>query len=136
MKAEEILRKKEDENEYHFHPSDRKFILEAMEEYAESRSSVSDKDMEEYIWENIPLSLSEEDRLNNTKNYQIYSFVIETIKHFGNSPQHKEIDGTFEIDFGGYCKAQIDIKNDKVVAVRAMNGRGNRINPDYIKVTK
>lgn len=50
--------------------------------------------------------------------------------------QHKEIDGTFEIDFGGYCKAQIDIKNDKVVAVRAMNGRGNRINPDYIKVTK
>ena len=51
-------------------------------------------------------------------------------------PQHKEIDGTFEIDFGGYCKAQIDIKNDKVVAVRAMNGRGNRINPDYIKVTK
>ena len=47
--------------------------------------------LEEYIWENIPLSLSEEDRLNNTKNYQIYSFVIETIKHFGNSPQHKEI---------------------------------------------
>ena len=136
MKAEEILRKKEDENEYHFHPSDRKFILEAMEEYAESRSSVSDKDMEEYIWENIPLSLSEEDRKNNTPNYKIYSFVIEAIRHFGNSPQHKEIDGTFEIDFGGYCKAQIDIKNDKVVAVRAMNGRGNRINPDYIKVTK
>ena len=136
MKAEKILRKKEDENEYHFHPSDRKFILEAMEEYAESRSSVSDKDMEEYIWENIPLSLSEEDRKNNTPNYKIYSFVIEAIRHFGNSPQHKEIDGTFEIDFGGYCKAQIDIKNDKVVAVRAMNGRGNRINPDYIKVTK
>ena len=136
MKAEKILRKKEDENEYHFHPSDRKFILEAMEEYAESRSSVSDKDMEEYIWENIPIPLSEEDRKNNTPNYKIYSFVIEAIRHFGNSPQHKEIDGTFEIDFGGYCKAQIDIKNDKVVAVRAMNGRGNRINPDYIKVTK
>ena len=92
--------------------------------------------LEEYIWENIPVSLSEDDRLNNTKNYQIYKFVIEAINHFGNSPQHKEIDGTFEIDFGGYCKAQIDIKNDKVVAVRAMNGRGNRINPDYIKVTK
>lgn len=42
MKAEKILRKKEDENEYHFHPSDRKFILEAMEEYAESRQ-VSDE---------------------------------------------------------------------------------------------
>jgi hypothetical protein len=32
--ASKILMKYEDENEYHFHESDRYFIIEAMEEYA------------------------------------------------------------------------------------------------------
>ena len=32
--ASEILMKHEDENEYHFHESDRKFIIEAMKEFA------------------------------------------------------------------------------------------------------
>lgn len=34
MKANEILKKHEDKNEMHFHDVDRKFIIEAMEEYA------------------------------------------------------------------------------------------------------
>jgi chromatin segregation and condensation protein Rec8/ScpA/Scc1 (kleisin family) len=34
MKADEILKKHEDENEMHFHEVDRKWIIEAMEEYA------------------------------------------------------------------------------------------------------
>lgn len=34
MKADEILRKHEDANEMHFHEVDRKWIIEAMEEYA------------------------------------------------------------------------------------------------------
>jgi len=32
--ASAILKKHEDENELHFHNTDRKFIIEAMEEYA------------------------------------------------------------------------------------------------------
>lgn len=34
---DEILRKHEDANEMHFHEVDRKFIIEAMEEYAEQQ---------------------------------------------------------------------------------------------------
>jgi hypothetical protein len=34
MKADDILKKHEDANEMHFHEVDRKFIIEAMEEYA------------------------------------------------------------------------------------------------------
>lgn len=34
MKADEILKKHEDANEYHFHEVDRKWIIQAMEEYA------------------------------------------------------------------------------------------------------
>jgi uncharacterized protein (DUF983 family) len=37
MKADEILKKHEDENEMHFHEIDRKWIIEAMEEYAALR---------------------------------------------------------------------------------------------------
>lgn len=37
MKADEILRKHEDANEMHFHEVDRKWIIEAMEEYAALR---------------------------------------------------------------------------------------------------
>ena len=37
MKADEILRKHEDANEMHFHQVDRKWIIEAMEEYAALR---------------------------------------------------------------------------------------------------
>jgi predicted ATP-grasp superfamily ATP-dependent carboligase len=35
--ASEILQKHEDDNEMHFHDVDRKFIIEAMEEYAEQQ---------------------------------------------------------------------------------------------------
>jgi hypothetical protein len=34
MTANEILKKHEDANEYHFHEVDRKWIMKAMEEYA------------------------------------------------------------------------------------------------------
>ena len=37
MKADEILKKHEDANEMHFHEVDRKWIIEAMEEYAALR---------------------------------------------------------------------------------------------------
>jgi len=34
MTADEILKKHEDDNEMHFHEVDRKWIIQAMEEYA------------------------------------------------------------------------------------------------------
>lgn len=37
MKADDILKKHEDANEMHFHEVDRKWIIEAMEEYAALR---------------------------------------------------------------------------------------------------
>ena len=37
MKADNILKKHEDANEMHFHEADRKWIIEAMEEYAALR---------------------------------------------------------------------------------------------------
>lgn len=37
MKADDILKKHEDANEMHFHEVDRKWIIEAMEEYASLR---------------------------------------------------------------------------------------------------
>lgn len=37
MTADKILKKYEDDNEYHFHTVDRKWIIEAMEEYAALR---------------------------------------------------------------------------------------------------
>jgi len=37
MKADEILKKHEDANDLHFHEVDRKWIIEAMEEYAALR---------------------------------------------------------------------------------------------------
>ena len=40
MKADEILRKHEDANEMHFHEVDRKWIIEAMEEYAALRQTL------------------------------------------------------------------------------------------------
>jgi len=48
MNANEILKKHEDANEMHFHEVDRKWIIEAMEEYAALRQppvikSVCDK---------------------------------------------------------------------------------------------
>jgi hypothetical protein len=54
MTADEILKKHEDDNEYHFHSVDRKWIIEAMEEYAALRqplviSSVCDHPEEALI---------------------------------------------------------------------------------------
>lgn len=40
MKADEILKKHEDANEMHFHEVDRKWIIEAMEEYAALRQTL------------------------------------------------------------------------------------------------
>jgi hypothetical protein len=37
MTADKILKKYEDDNEYHFHTVDRKWIIEAMEQYAALR---------------------------------------------------------------------------------------------------
>lgn len=37
MTADEILKKHEDENEYHLHEVDRKWVIAAMEEYAALR---------------------------------------------------------------------------------------------------
>jgi predicted ATP-grasp superfamily ATP-dependent carboligase len=44
MTPSEILMKHEDANEYHFHEIDRKWIIEAMEEFAtSSQTEISDK---------------------------------------------------------------------------------------------
>ena len=40
MNANEILKKHEDANEMHFHEVDRKWIIEAMEEYAALRQTL------------------------------------------------------------------------------------------------
>ena len=37
MTKDEILQKHEDQNEYHFHQVDRKWIMEAMQEYADQQ---------------------------------------------------------------------------------------------------
>lgn len=48
MTASEILLKHEDFNEYHFHEVDRKWIIEAMKEYA---ASITDDEIEyEAMW--------------------------------------------------------------------------------------
>ena len=39
MTADKILKKYEDDNEYHFHAVDRKWIIAAMEEYAALRQT-------------------------------------------------------------------------------------------------
>lgn len=49
MTADEILKKHEDANEMHFHEVDRKWIIEAMEEYAALRQPlVSSSFLSEY----------------------------------------------------------------------------------------
>ncbi len=46
MTPSEILMKHEDANEYHFHDVDRKWIIEAMEEYATSiQTEISDEEI-------------------------------------------------------------------------------------------
>ena len=37
MTKDEILKRHEDQNEYHFHEVDRGFIMEAMQEYADQQ---------------------------------------------------------------------------------------------------
>jgi len=52
--AVEILRKHEDANEMHFHDVDRKWIIEAMEEYVKEKSEIpiiSDEQIEDVAWE-------------------------------------------------------------------------------------
>jgi uncharacterized protein (DUF2344 family) len=52
-KASELLAKREDENEYHLHDVDRKWVIEAMMDYAEyclkgksSQTEISDEEIE------------------------------------------------------------------------------------------
>ena len=52
MTPSEILMKHEDANEYHFHEVDRKWIIEAMEEYARVyalNSLPSDEEIDTYV---------------------------------------------------------------------------------------
>ena len=56
-KASELLAKKEDENEYHLHDVDRKWVIEAMMDYAEyclkgtsSQTEISDEEIEEMLF--------------------------------------------------------------------------------------
>ena len=57
MTPSEILQKHEDANEYHFHEIDRKWIIEAMEEYAKEKSEkainleISDMHIKKKRWE-------------------------------------------------------------------------------------
>lgn len=44
MKADDILKKHEDANEMHFHEVDRKWIIEAMEEYAAQQNVTTDEE--------------------------------------------------------------------------------------------
>ena len=48
MKADEILKKHEDANEMHFHEVDRKWIIEAMEEYAALRQPLVSGQSEQF----------------------------------------------------------------------------------------
>ena len=50
MKANEILKKHEDANEMHFHEVDRKWIIEAMEEYAALRQPLVSKSAPAIDW--------------------------------------------------------------------------------------
>jgi len=43
---DEILKKYEDVNEYHFHAGDRRFIIEAMEDYAKAYASSTTSEKE------------------------------------------------------------------------------------------
>ena len=56
-KASELLAKREDENEYHLHDVDRKWVIEALMDYAEyflkntsSPTEISDEEIEEMLF--------------------------------------------------------------------------------------
>ena len=54
MTPSEILQKHEDDNEMHLHHVDRKWVIEAMEEYAKEKSEIpiiSDEEIEDVAWE-------------------------------------------------------------------------------------
>jgi hypothetical protein len=64
MKADDILKKHEDDNEMHFHEVDRKWIIEAMEEYAalrqplvvgRSEQLLAVSDLKDFAYEVCPL---------------------------------------------------------------------------------
>lgn len=76
----EILRKHEDANEMHFHEVDRKFIIEAMEEYAKEKSEnpinlESNQTAVQWLVENVTIS-----SVTPYKGLNIDS-VIEQAKH-------------------------------------------------------
>lgn len=49
MTADKILKKYEDDNEYHFHTVDRKWIIEAMEQYAALRQPPVMRSLPDYV---------------------------------------------------------------------------------------
>ena len=49
MTADKILKKYEDDNEYHFHAVDRKWIIAAMEEYATLRQPLVEGEANSFI---------------------------------------------------------------------------------------
>ena len=102
MTAEEILRKHEDKNEFHFHEVDREWIIEAMEEYANLRQTgirvrfyLSDYDEE--IWTKLP------SRVNNGDSFYMDCFVGETEKKSLKPETYEDmIDGAIL-----YCSSSI-----------------------------
>ena len=59
-KASELLAKREDENEYHLHDVDRKWVIEAMMDYAEyflkgtsSQTEISDEEIEKAVMDSM-----------------------------------------------------------------------------------
>ena len=51
MTADKILKKYEDDNEYHFHEVDRKWIIAAMEEYAALRQPLVSGSLQDRLFE-------------------------------------------------------------------------------------
>ena len=92
-----------------------KYFIDAMEEYASQQCDYKDK---------IIKGLSKQ-----------MDALQETIEDFGSQqqPSRKKI---IEIDFDGHCKTKIEVTNDSLIVLAAMNGRGNGISLDNITVSE
>ena len=42
--------------------------------------NLDEKELEQYIWNNLSIKLIESDKINNTENYQYYLTVVEKVK--------------------------------------------------------
>lgn len=91
MTPTEILMKHEDANEYHFHEVDRKWIIEAMEEYA-TISKRETVDKEKSV---IPINLYTEEQVLNAlrlahSHIKPLQYVVHTLKPI-SLPSDEEI---------------------------------------------